>query len=272
MQSISGSLMVNPTTAQDYAIKLNTFLSNSEVVKKKLKRQTDLLMQAFRALSAQIKTFAESVKELALLQSAIPEAHRHKLIYGELVDVLDVWSRHEADLADHIDSGFNTFFKYRYSEMSAVRDMIKDREGFLSNFLKVDRAVKAKKEQLWQKGDVMKWDLRPEDTSIGIAKLKSDKQLAFSKMLHADTAGLQKVKDIYGFFNFQLHAEVERVMADASEIESKHFNAFGDQHIKMMQQIENQWKTLHMRTRSLYMKDSAGFEAYMALAQSGEKI
>ena len=266
MQSISGSAMVNPTTAQEYAIKLNSFLSNSELVKKKLKRQTDLLMQAFRALALQIKTFSESVKELAVLQDAIPEAHRHKLIYGELVGVLDAWSRHEVDLADHINDGFNMFFKYRYNEMTAVRDMIKDREGYLSNFLKIDRSLKAKKEQLWQKGDVMKWDMKPEDTSIGIARLKSDKTLAFEKMLHSETMAMQKVKDLYGFFNFQLHAEVERVLADASEGESLHFNAFGEQHMRMMQKIENQWKTLHAKTKHLYLKSPS--QADLPLYQS----
>jgi hypothetical protein len=274
MQSIAGSLMCNPTTSQDYAIKLNTFLSNSEIVKKKLKRQTDLLMQAFKGLSLQLKTFSDSVRELTSLQDSIPEAHRHKLIYGELVNVLETWSRHETDMAEHVNEAFNMFFKYRYNEMTAVRDLIKEREGFLSNYLKADKGLKAKKEQLWQKGDVMKWDIRAEDSHIEIAKLKKDKELAFSKMLHNDSSAVQKLKDLYGFYNHQLNAEVERVLSDASELESRHFNGFGETHTKAMQRIEAQWRTMHSKTKQLYLKtqEQADLEGFRMMAEAGERI
>jgi len=274
MQSIAGSLMCNPTTSQDYAIKLNTFLSNSEIVKKKLKRQTELLMQAFKGLSVQLKTFSDSVRELTSMQDSIPEAHRHKLIYGELVTVLDTWSKHETDMAEHVNEAFNMFFKYRYNEMSAVRDLIKEREGFLSSYLKADKGLKGKKEQLWQRGDVMKWDLRAEDSHIEIAKLKRDKELAFSKMLHIDSTSVQKLRDLYGFYNFQLHAETERVMSDASESESRHFNGFGEMHTKAMQRIEAQWRTMYGRTKQLFIKtqEQADLEGFRMAAEAGERI
>ena len=274
MQSISGSLMCNPTTSQDFAIRLNTFLTNSELVKKKLKRQTELLMQAFKGLSVQIKTFNDSVKELSNLQESIPEAHRHKLIYGELVNVLETWSRQEDDMAEQINEAFNMFFKYRYNEMSAVRDMIKEREGFLSIYLKAEKGLKAKKEQLWQKGDVLKWDIRPEDSHIEIGKLKKDKELAFSKMLHVESAIVQKQKDTYGFYNYQLQAELERVMSEASEVESRHFNGFGEMHTKSMQRIETQWRAMYSKTKHLYIKtqEAADLEGFRQLAEAGERI
>ena len=47
------------------------------------------------------------------------------------------------------------------------------------------------------------WELNPDDASLDLPKLSEDKEYAFERMLPQESSVLEKVREIYGFYNYQ---------------------------------------------------------------------
>ena len=56
------------------------------------------------------------------------------------------------------------------------------------------------------------WELNPDDASLDLPKLSEDKEYAFERMLPQESSVLEKVREIYGFYNYQWEHEMARVM------------------------------------------------------------
>mmetsp|Transcript_4832 Transcript_4832/g.4701 ORF Transcript_4832/g.4701 Transcript_4832/m.4701 type:complete len:105 (+) Transcript_4832:946-1260(+) len=101
----------------------------------------------------------------------------------------------------------STFFKYAYNEVTPLKDLIKERENWFQNYIKSEKKLIARKDKLWAQGDVNKWEIEVKDLSIDISALQENKELAFEKMLTQETKRVEKIKDMYAFYNYKLQEE-----------------------------------------------------------------
>jgi hypothetical protein len=63
-------------------------------------------------------------------------------------------------------------------------------------------------------------------------------------MLPKDSAALQKLRELFGFYNYQLSSEFKRVVTDRSYLENVHITEFSDLMAKHITQIHIIWATL----------------------------
>ena len=104
------------------------------------------------------------------------------------------------------------YFKYVKNNYHSMKELISAGESIKNNFYKSLKHLKSKKEDLFKKPDSFnKWELDPKDNTINKSEIKTNKSLAFEKMLYSETNGVNKQKQIYGFYLNRVIAEYDRM-------------------------------------------------------------
>jgi hypothetical protein len=93
---------------------INDFLSLSEVVQRKLKRQTGGLLVEFRKVGDGLEGIADLVHELEKSHALVPEASAQRAMFGELANILDEWAAFEKKQVRDVNDNLTTFFKFYY--------------------------------------------------------------------------------------------------------------------------------------------------------------
>jgi hypothetical protein len=153
------------------------------------------------------------------------------------------WADHELKCAEILKENFNLFFKYAYTEIQPLKELIKEKDLKNDNYDKSKARLLAKKEKLWQSSDVNKWGLNSEDM-WNASVLKNDKTAAFSKMLKKESIEIEKIKDEFAYFNFQARSEVRRFLLDNQLIENLHFTDFARSMCTQTTNIHVSWGEL----------------------------
>jgi hypothetical protein len=207
-------------------------------LKKKLKRQADALIETLKSVSAQVNALAETFRALADLNDPVTYSPMPKMTYTELATALSVWSRHELGLSQSVNEHMSMFFKYRYQEMSVLKDLLKDRDVYLAAFIKAEERLMARKEKLWVQGDQGKWEIDPD------AHLNAqNKDEAIGLMLPKDTSTVQHIKDQYAFYNFQTSSELDRIVRESHLTETKNIEEFVSEHISLVSDLMRTWSS-----------------------------
>ena len=91
------------------------------------------------------------------------------------------------------------YFKFIKREFHCMKELSLRVEAQKSNFYKAQEKLMNRKDELFKKGDVLKWELDPND-QVDKNSITSNKDLAFAKMLPKDTETLKMLKYNYGFY------------------------------------------------------------------------
>ena len=102
-----------------------------------------------------------------------------------------------------------------YSEMSSMF-------ANFATFYKSFKSLKTKKEDLFRRQEVTKWDLDPKDTSIDKNTIATNKNLALEKMLYKETLQVNYQKVCYGFYLNRIIKEHDRMNLNYSSHHHKH--------------------------------------------------
>ena len=101
---------------------------------------------------------------------------------------------------------FNKFrdkIKFFRREYSSIKDFHSIVELNKLNYLKAEEKLQIKKNNLFNKGDITKWEIK-NDGKLNLSELKSNKELAFIKMLPKETESVYQSKLVYGYYNNRL--------------------------------------------------------------------
>ena len=102
------------------------------------------------------------------------------------------------------------YFKYTKNTFRSMKELINVVDNYKQNYYKSKRSLITKKEELFKKSDVSKWDLGP-NKNISIVNLLKDKNVALPKMLCNETNTVINLKQIYGYYLNSATKEFERI-------------------------------------------------------------
>ncbi|CAG9316927.1 unnamed protein product [Blepharisma stoltei] len=242
--TLDGNAICDPYIVEQENSKFDEYLNITEITKKKLKRQTDEIVAIFKDLSGRITEIARSFEVLENIQVQLPDIPGTKPLYGCLKESFFHWSAHTFDTANLIQSYCNLFFKYGYNELIPLKEMARERDTKLSNYLKSYQRLQQKKDKLWINGDIYKWGMKPEHANIDPGLLQTDKELAFPKMLYKESKEIEKQKDEAAHLNFQVKSEMRRILLDNQLIENLHFSDLGKSFTDHMSHMHLIWNEL----------------------------
>jgi hypothetical protein len=211
--TLSGSHLLSESLSTEYFQSCNDFLSHSEILKKRLKRQSQSLLDTLKSLSAQLEGVAETYKALGELQDSLSTGSKE--LFEGLSGVFKDWSGFEGHLYEAVYDHMDTFYKFRYQEMTVLKDLLRERDTYLSAYLKAEERLCSRKEKLWSQADPSKWEL-DSDSALDPAALMSNKSLATTLMLPRDTATVGRAKDLFAYYNAMTFQELRRVAKEVS--------------------------------------------------------
>lgn len=239
LASLTGTVACNASTKGAYASNANEFLHHSHSYMKKIKNQLEEVKSLFVTVAKKMQETAETVKLLAELQASIPESAVHLRIYRDLSEITLKWSEYQFSNSNVVHDELSQFFHRRLAEVKAMKQLLRQREQVLTDYSKQHKKLETRKKKLWEHKDVAKWGLPDTEKTDD---LLSNKEIAFSKMLPAESEQVESLRKFYNYYNYQISAEIARVFGDAGELENQHFAALSNKMRDMMADMSEQWR------------------------------
>ena len=101
------------------------------------------------------------------------------------------------------------YFSYVNKEFMTMKEICVKAENLKMSYYKESERLGNRKEELFRKGDLVKWDLKEEDKK-NTSQLIGNKRLAKEKMLPRETARVEELKCFYGATLNEIIKEYER--------------------------------------------------------------
>ena len=189
--------------------------------------QTQIYDKLNEDLSAFCKSILTCVENLAGVQKDFELLHLLNARVSMKKEILKTfemfgiffknWKRVLYNQGDVIKKNVKNFFKYinmegkAYTELSKSRQIIKDQ--FDSEYKKLIN----KKEKLWEKNDISKWEINEDFSGIDRVLLIRDKQYAFSKMCTRETFLVNNMSIMLRYANKKNMDELKKLMTNYQE-------------------------------------------------------
>jgi len=114
------------------------------------------------------------------------------------------------------------YFKYIRNNFREMKYVNHNADNHKSNYYKVERNLISKKEELFKKGDISKWELDSQEKSTGNI-LSQDKSSALFKICSKDTNTCIQRRIYYGYYLNKAIEEFERVRALNGKFHKENF-------------------------------------------------
>jgi len=98
--------------------------------------------------------------------------------------------------------------------------IFKERESRFGPYSKAAEKLKIDKEKLWATKAFGKWGFKPTEED------KANKELALEKMLPKETNNMQKLENMFGYYNYQAFSELTRKLDYDEHVYTSHFAQF----------------------------------------------
>lgn len=102
--------------------------------------------------------------------------------YAFLGKNIKVWKESVENQVNLIEKDYVEFFKYIRKEYLCFQNNITKTENARNDYLKFERNLLQKKEDLFRSQNINKWELSLEDIKLPTKDLINNKELAFTKM------------------------------------------------------------------------------------------
>ena len=108
----------------------------------------------------------------------------------------------------HID--IREYFKYVKNTFKSMKDLVSIVDSNRYYYNKNEKNLINKKEDLFRKGDINKWELDPSDRD-NANKLLQDRNTALMKIIPKETNNVINIKKVYGYYLNRIIDEYERI-------------------------------------------------------------
>ena len=230
--------MKPPTYVEDFQTlfgKANIEINNKKVIyyeniKDNISINENLLIKLnenFKMLKTLIENLTVKIDEIAqnwddLCQNSAKYFDGDDIIksYEHMNKLFSNWSESLKRHNNIIFIDIREYFKYTKNHFRSMKDLVNCVENYKNTYTKNERYLINKKEDLFKKGDINKWDLNIQDKN-NVNDLVKDKNLIIPKILPKETSNVINMKKIYGFYLNRMIEEYERIKAINSDNHKK---------------------------------------------------
>lgn len=149
----------------------------------------------------------------------------------------EAWGYNHKKQTSIIKLHFKQFFKYIDEEYKASKELYDKFEVSKTDYLKSKEKLEKKKEDLFKKQDIKKWNLPPEETNID----KGNKTLCIEKMLPDETKALEENKKMCCYFGNYFESEFNRVRGLIDELYKKICEEFFNKNSQFLKELNDVW-------------------------------
>ena len=182
---------------------------NQELLSK-LNKNLKLLNGEMILVINRMEEISKNCEELFLNSVKYCDDNDIKISYYQLNDLFKHWATALKKNSSLININIREYFKYTKNTFRSMKELINVVDNYKVNYYKSKRNLITKKEELFKKSDVSKWDLGP-NKDLSIVNLLKDKNLALPKMLCNETNSVINMKQLYGYYLNCANKEFERI-------------------------------------------------------------
>jgi len=207
-KSLNGKLDVKIDEIREETYQnIKSQIDKSQELLSKLNKQIKLLNNELTAVVTRLNDISKCCEELFSNSVDNNARDKIKISYYELADMFKLWSNALKNINTVANVDIREYFKFSRNTLKSIKELINTAEIYKNNYYKSKRNLIAKKEDLYKKGDIPKWDLQPENKNINI----SDKNAALVNMLYNETNIVNNLKDLYGYYLNSVNCEFSRL-------------------------------------------------------------
>ena len=177
---------------------------NQELLSK-LNKQFKLLNNEMNMVVSRLEEIAKNCEELFLHSVKYNSSDDIKISFYELNEMFKHWSTALRNQNSLTYINIREHFKFTKNVFKSMKDLINSADNCKQAYYKSKRNLISKKEELFRKGDITKWDLGP-NKNINT----QDKTVALPNMLVNETNSVINLKQIYGYYLNSVNNEFER--------------------------------------------------------------
>ena len=177
---------------------------NQELLSK-LNKQFKLLNNEMNMVVSRLEEIAKNCEELFLHSVKYNSSDDIKISFYELNEIFKHWSTALRNQNSLTYINIREHFKFTKNVFKSMKDLINSADNCKQAYYKSKRNLISKKEELFRKGDITKWDLGP-NKNINT----QDKTVALPNMLVNETNSVINLKQIYGYYLNSVNNEFER--------------------------------------------------------------
>jgi len=177
---------------------------NQELLSK-LNKQFKLLNNEMNMVVSRLEEIAKNCEELFLHSVKYNSSDDIKISFYELNEMFKHWSTALRNQNSLSYINIREHFKFTKNVFKSMKDLINSADNCKQAYYKSKRNLISKKEELFRKGDITKWDLGP-NKNINT----QDKTVALPNMLVNETNSVINLKQIYGYYLNSVNNEFER--------------------------------------------------------------
>ena len=176
----------------------------------KLNKNLKLLNSEMNVVVNRMNEISKNCEELFLNSVKYCDVNEIKICYYQLNDMFKFWSTALKKQASVVNINIREYFKYTKNTFRSMKELVNLVDNYKQNYYKSKRALITKKEELFKKSDISKWDLGP-NKGMSVVTLLKDKSVALPKMLCNETNAVINLKQIYGYYLNSATKEYERI-------------------------------------------------------------
>ena len=187
------------TLSPEKESKINTMKENitqTELLFKQLLVSYKEVLLSLVTVSDKMRENAEIWNQLHSKSVQFKDHQKIREVYHTMNKLMDEWGSSLKNQVSLINLNLREFFRYAKNEYAVLKDKINQCDTYRTLFYKAEERLHNKKEDLYKRQDILKWDLEPLEIGNKV-KLFQNKEYAFSKMLPKETQNVKNIKYTY---------------------------------------------------------------------------
>ena len=209
-QSIAGRVNIEVKKEKEtFFENIKDNLSFNEILLTKLNENLKLLKTQIEGVTFKIDEIAQIWNELCKTSTKYFDGDDIIQTYEQMSKLFINWSDALKRHCNVIHIDIREYFKYVKNNFKSMKDMVSLVESHKYTFNKNEKNLISKKEDLFRKGDINKWELDLSDRDN--PNLLRDKNSALRKIIPKETNNVIGLKKIYGYYLNRIIDEYERI-------------------------------------------------------------
>ena len=177
---------------------------------KKLNNNFKILKDEFSLVIKRFELISDVYHELYNVSKNYLDQNTITETYAQMEIMFNNLSKSFDTLKNFINSEIREYYKFVGNNFNILNEMTQNVDFVKNNYIKLSKSLISKKNELFKKGDISKWELSSFDKNNSRELLK-DKILACNKMLPKETQNCINSKEVYGFYLNGLINEFEKM-------------------------------------------------------------
>ena len=153
------------------------------------------------------------------------------------------WKRIHINQTTIIKNKLKEYFKFIKNKGESLIELIKKQNEVQSEYDKIKENLNNKKENLWKKMDISKWEMN-QMAQIDSALLFRDKNYAFSKMCFQETMLVNNKGDLLGFYYLNNILNIKKVIDNIEKYSIENLVNFSKEIEPTVTDVVNVWSNL----------------------------